>query len=214
MFSALLYICFLSGCFDLILSVNIVDANNILQNLKTAYTWLFGVMSNLWTTISNNPLLMTATMIFIVLTACSVLGFLIVSIAPAVYGKSYSNSYLAKYPNPNNVYSRFSKNGLIYTAYDVLLKRKKQKEKEDEAAQFAYEKIVEEQEALQHKHELYNRYKPMAENYFKNYPYSHSVNINGVTYFNANSKSFDKWKHRKFDNFEVNFDDEKEDVDN
>lgn len=196
------------------LSVTIVDVNSILNNLKTAYTWLFGVMSNLWTTISNNPLLMTATMIFIVLTACSVIGLLIVSIAPAVYGKSYLNSYLAKYPNPNNVYSRFSKNGLIYTAYDVLLKRKKQKEKEDEAAQFAYEKIVEEQEALQHKHELYNRYKPMAENYFKNYPYSHSVNINGVTYFNSNSKSFDKWKHRKFDNFEVNFDDEKEDIDN
>lgn len=214
MFLALLSICFLSGCFDLTLSVNIVDANNILQNLKTAYTWLFGVMSNLWTTISNNPLLMTATMIFIVLTACSVLGLLIVSIAPAVYGKSYSNSYLSKYPNPNNVYSRFSKNGLIYTAYDVLLKRKKQKEKEDEAAQAAYEKIVEEQEALQNKHLMYDKYKPMAENYFKNYPYSHSVNINGVTYFNANSKSFDNWKHRKFDNFEVNFDDEKEDIDN
>lgn len=196
------------------LSVTIVDVNSILNNLKTAYTWLFGVMSNLWTTISNNPLLMTATMIFIVLTACSVLGLLIVSIAPAVYGKSYSNSYLSKYPNPNNVYSRFSKNGLIYTAYDVLLKRKKQKEKEDEAAQAAYEKIVEEQEALQNKHLMYDKYKPMAENYFKNYPYSHSVNINGVTYFNANSKSFDKWKHRKFDNFEVNFDDEKEDIDN
>lgn len=196
------------------LSVTIVDVDSILNNLKTAYTWLFGVMSNLWTTITNNPLLMTVTMIFITLTACSVLGLLIVSIAPAVYGKSYSNSYLAKYPNPNNIYSRFSKNGLIYTAYDVLLKRKKQKEKEDEAAQAAYEKIVEEQEALQNKHLMYDKYKPMAENYFKNYPYSHSVNINGVTYFNANSKSFDKWKHRKFDNFEVNFDDEKEDIDN
>lgn len=198
----------------MLLNVTIVDVHSILNNLKTAYTWLFGVMSNLWSTISNNPLLMTTTMIFIVLTACSVIGLLIVFIAPAVYGKSYSNSYLAKYPNPNNVYSRFSKNGLIYTAYDVLLKRKKQKEKEDEAAQAAYEKIVEEQEALQNKHLMYDKYKPMAENYFKNYPYSHSVNINGVTYFNANSKSFDKWKHRKFDNFEVNFDDEKEDIDN
>ena len=196
------------------LFVDIIDVHNILDNLKNAYIWLYDVMSDLWATIYNNPLLMTVTIIFLVLTSCSVIGLLIVSIAPAVYGKSYSNSYLAKYPNPNNVYSRFSKNGLIYTAYDVLLKRKKQKEKEDEAAQFAYEKIVEEQEALQHKHELYNRYKPMAENYFKNYPYSHSVNINGVTYFNANSKSFDKWKHRKFDNFEVNFDDEKEDIDN
>lgn len=196
------------------LSVTIVDVNSILNNLKTAYTWLFDVMSNLWSTISNNSLLMTVTMIFVVLTACSVIGVLIVSIASAVYGKSYSISYLEKYPNPNNIYSRFSKNGLIYTAYDVLLKRKKQKEKEDEAAQAAYEKIVEEQEALQNKHLMYDKYKPMAENYFKNYPYSHSVNINGVTYFNANSKSFDKWKHRKFDNFEVNFDDEKEDIDN
>lgn len=196
------------------LSVTIVDVNSILNNLKTAYTWLFDVFTNLWTTISNNPLLMTATMIFIVLTAVSVFGLLIVSIAPAVYGKSYLKSYLEKYPNPNNVYSRFSKNGLIYTAYDVLLKRKKQKEKDDEAAQAAYEKIVEEQEALQNKHLMYDKYKPMAENYFKNYPYSHSVNINGVTYFNANSKSFDKWRHRKFDNFEVDFDDEKEDIDN
>lgn len=196
------------------LSVTIVDVNSILNNLKTAYTWLFDVMSNLWSTISNNPLLMTASMIFVILTACSVLGLLIVSIAPAVYGKSYSNSYLEKYPNPNNIYSRFSKNGLIYTAYDVLLKRKRQKEKENEAAQAAYEKIVEEQEALQNKHLMYDKYKPMAENYFKNYPYSHSVNINGVTYFNANSKSFDKWRHRKFDNFEVDFDDEKEEIDN
>ena len=177
------------------LSVNIVDVNSILKNLKTAYTWLFGVMSILWSTISNNPLLMTATMIFIVLTACSIIGLLIVSISPAVYGKSYSNSYLAKYPNPNNIYSRFSKNGLIYTAYDVLLKRKKQKEKEDEAAQAAYEKIVEEQEALQHKHELYNRYKPMADIYFKNYPFRYNVQIDGITYFNPDSKSFKQFKN-------------------
>ena len=179
----------------MLLNVTIVDAHSILNNLKTAYTWLFGVMSDLWTTISNNPLLMTATMIFIVLTACSVLGLLIVSIAPAVYGKSYSNSYLSKYPNPNNVYSRFSKNGLIYTAYDVLLKRKKQKEKEDEAAQAAYEKVVEEQEALQHKHELYNRYKPMADIYFKNYPFRYNVQIDGITYFNPDSKSFKQFKN-------------------
>lgn len=177
------------------LSVTIVDVNSILSNLKTAYTWLFDVFTNLWATISNNPLLMTATMIFIVLTAVSVFGLLIVSIAPAVSGKSYSNIYLEKYPNPNNVYSRFSKNGLIYTAYDVLLKRKKQKEKEDEAAQAAYEKIVEEQEALQHKHELYNRYKPMADTYFNNYPFRHSVNIDGVTYFNPDSKSFKQFKN-------------------
>lgn len=179
----------------MLLNVTIVDVNSILNNLKTAYTWLFDVFTNLWATISNNPLLMTATMIFIVLTAVSVFGLLIVSIAPAVYGKSYSNSYLANYPNPNNIYSRFSKNGLIYTAYDVLLKRKKQKEKEDEAAQAAYEKIVEEQEALQHKHELYNRYKPMADTYFNNYPFRHSVNIDGVTYFNPDSKSFKQFKH-------------------
>lgn len=179
----------------MLLNVTIVDVHSILNNLKTAYTWLFGVMSDLWTTISNNPLLMTATMIFIVLTACSVLGLLIVSIAPAVYGKSYSNSYLSKYPNPNNVYSRFSKNGLIYTVYDVLLKRKKQKEKEDEAAQAAYEKVVEEQEALQHKHELYNRYKPMADIYFKNYPFRYNVQIDGITYFNPDSKSFKQFKN-------------------
>lgn len=179
----------------MLLNVTIVDVNSILNNLKTAYTWLFDVFKNLWATISNNPLLMTATMIFIVLTAVSVFGLLIVSIAPAVSGKSYSNIYLEKYPNPNNVYSRFSKNGLIYTAYDVLLKRKKQKEKEDEAAQAAYEKIVEEQEALQHKHELYNRYKPMADTYFNNYPFRHSVNIDGVTYFNPDSKSFKRFKH-------------------
>lgn len=179
----------------MLISVTIVDVNSILNNLKTAYTWLFDVFSNLWATISNNPLLMTATMIFIVLTAVSVFGLLIVSIASAVSGKSYSNSYLEKYPNPNNVYSRFSKNGLIYTAYDVMLKRKKQKEKEDEAAQAAYEKVVEEQEALQHKHELYNRYKPMADTYFKNNPFRYNVQIDGITYFNPDSKSFKQFKH-------------------
>ena len=177
------------------LFVDIIDVHNILNNLKNAYIWLYDVMSDLWATIYNNPLLMTVTIIFLVLTSCSVIGLLIVSIAPSVYGKSYSNSFFAKYPNPNNVYSRFSKNGLIYSAYDVLLKRKKQKEKEDEAAQAAYEKIVEEQEALQHKHELYDKYKPMADTYFNNYPFRYSVNIDGVTYFNPNSKSFKPFKH-------------------
>lgn len=186
-----------------------VIIDGVLNNLKAAYTWLFTVFSYLWDTIETNPLLFTATIIFLILSLVLLFGSLIISIAPAVSGKSYSNSYLEKYPNPNNVYSRFSKNGLIYTAYDVLLKRKKQKEKEDEAAQLAYEKIVEEQEALQHKHEMYARYKGMAENYFKNYPYSHSVNINGVTYFNENSKSFKEWKHRKFDDFDVVFGEEK-----
>lgn len=178
----------------MLLNVTIVDVNSILNNLKSAYTWLFDVFSNLWATISNNPLLMTATMIFIILTAVSVFGLLIVAIAPSAFGKFYSNSFIEKYPNPNNVYSRFSKNGLIYTAYDVLLKRKKQKDKEDEAAQIAYEKIVEEQEALQNKHKLYERYKPMADIYFKNYPFRYSVTIDGINYFNPDSKSFRRFK--------------------
>lgn len=177
------------------LFVDIIDVHNVLNNLKNAYIWLYDVMSDLWATIYNNPLLMTVTIIFLVLTSCSVIGLLIVSIAPSVYGKSYSNSFFEKYPNPNKVYSRFSKNGLIYSVYDVLLKRKKQKEKEDEAAQAAYEKIVEEQEALQHKHDLYDKYKPMADTYFNNYPFRHSVNIDGVTYFNPDSKNFKPFKN-------------------
>lgn len=172
-----------------------VIIDGVLKNLKAAYTWLFTVFAYLWDTIESNPLLFTATIIFLTLSLVLLFGSLIISIAPSAFGKSYSKSYLEKYPNPNNVYSRFSKNGLIYTAYDVLLKRKKQKEKEDEAAQAAYEKIVEEQEALQHKHELYNRYKPMADTYFNNYPFRHSVNIDGVTYFNPDSKSFKHFKH-------------------
>lgn len=172
-----------------------VIIDGVLNNLKAAYTWLFTVFAYLWDTIESNPLLFTATIIFLTLSLVLLFGSLIISIAPSVFGKSYSKSYLEKYPNPNNVYSRFSKNGLIYTAYDVLLKRKKQKEKEDEAAQAAYEKVVEEQEALQHKHELYNRYKPMADTYFNNYPFRHSVNIDGVTYFNPDSKSFKQFKH-------------------
>lgn len=172
-----------------------VIIDGVLKNLKAAYTWLFTVFAYLWDTIESNPLLFTATIIFLTLSLVLLFGSLIISIAPAVYGKSYSNSYLSKYPNPNNVYSRFSKNGLIYTVYDVLLKRKKQKEKEDEAAQAAYEKVVEEQEALQHKHELYNRYKPMADIYFKNYPFRYNVQIDGITYFNPDSKSFKQFKN-------------------
>lgn len=172
-----------------------VIIDGVLKNLKAAYTWLFTVFAYLWDTIESNPLLFTATIIFLTLSLVLLFGLLIISISPSVFGKSYSKSYLEKYPNPNNVYSRFSKNGFIYTAYDVLLKRKKQKEKEDEAAQAAYEKIVEEQEALQHKHELYNRYKPMADTYFNNYPFRHSVNIDGVTYFNPDSKSFKQFKN-------------------
>lgn len=195
------------------LYVSVPDVQNILAALKSAYTWLFSVFSGFWNTIQNNAFLMTATMIFFILSAVSLIGLLIITIAPASFGKSYSQSVFANYPNPNHIYAQFSKSGLIYTMYDVFLKRKLQKQRDDEAAQKAYEKVAEEQAALENKRLMYDMYKPMAENYFKNYPYSHSVNINGVTYFNKNSKSFDKWKHRKFENFEVDFDDETEIID-
>lgn len=172
-----------------------VIIDGVLKNLKAAYIWLFNVFAYLWDTIESNPLLFTVVIIFLILSLVLLFGLLIISISNSSFGKSYSKSYLEKYPNPNSVYSRFSKNGLIYTAYDVLMKRKKQKEKEDEAAQVAYEKIVEEQEALQHKHELYNRYKPMADTYFNNYPFRYNVQIDGITFFNPDSKSFKQFKN-------------------
>lgn len=193
--------------------VTSIEVDRILTALKSAYIWLFSVFSGFWNTIQSNAFLMTVTMIFLILSAASLIGFLIVTIAPASFGKSYAQSFFAKYPNPNHIYSQFSKSGLIYQMYDIFLKRKDKKQRENEAAQAAYEKVAEEQAALENKRLMYDMYKPMAENYFKNYPYSHSVNINGVTYFNKNSKSFDKWKHRKFENFEVDFDDEKEIID-
>ena len=193
--------------------VTIIEVDRILSALKSAYIWLFSVFSGLWNTIETNAFLMTVTMIFLILSAVSLIGLLIVTIAPASFGKSYAQSFFAKYPNPNHVYAQFSKSGLIYSVYDIFLKRKEQKQREDNAAREAYEKVAEEQAALENKRLMYDMYKPMAENYFKNYPYSHSVNINGVTYFNKNSKSFDKWKHRKFDNFEVDFDDDHEIID-
>lgn len=195
------------------ISVTEFDIENLLYLLQEAYTWLFDVFRQFWYTIQSNVLLMTATMLFLILSAVFLVGWLIITIAPASFGKPYAKSFFAKYPNPNHIYAQFSKSGLIYTMYDVFLKRKLQKQRDDEAAQKAYEKVAEEQAALENKRLMYDMYKPMAENYFKNYPYSHSVNINGVTYFNKNSKSFDKWKHRKFENFEVDFDDEKEIID-
>lgn len=197
----------------MLLYVSIPDVQNLLDSLKSAYLWLFSAISGLWNTIQNNTLLMTAVMLFFVLSIAFLFLWLVITIAPASFGKDYAKQYFAKYPNPNHIYSQFSKSGLIYQMYDVFLKRKEKKRRENEAAQAAYEKAVEEQEALENKRAMYEQYKPMAENYFKNYPYSHSVNINGVTYFNKNSKSFEKWKHRKFDNFEVDFDDEQEIID-
>lgn len=35
----------------------------------------------------------------------------------------------------------------------------------------------------------------MADTYFNNYPFRYSVNIDGVTYFNPDSKSFKQFKH-------------------
>lgn len=197
----------------MLLYVSIPDAQNLLDDLKSAYLWLFSAISGLWNTIQNNTLLMTSLMLFFMLSIAFLFLWLIITIAPASFGKDYSKQFFAKYPNPNHIYSQFSKSGLIYQMYDVFLKRKEKKRREDEKAQEAYNKVAEEQAALANKRAMYEQYKPLALNYFQNYPYSHSVNINGVTYFNKNSKSFENWKHRKFDSFEVDFDDEQEIID-
>lgn len=197
----------------MLLDVTVSDVQNLLDTFKSVYLWFYYVIVRFWHEIQNNTLLMTVVMIFFVISIAFLFLWLIITIAPASFGKNYSKQYFAKYPNPNHIYSQFSKSGLIYQMYDVFLKRKEKKKRESEAAQEAYNKVAEEQAALENKRAMYEQYKPLALNYFQNYPYSHSVNINGVTYFNKNSKSFENWKHRKFDNFEVDFDDEQEIID-
>ena len=177
----------------MLLYVSLLDLQRFLDTLKSAYLWLFSAISGLWNTIYNNTLLMTTVMLFFVLSIAFLFLWLVITISPASFGKDYAKQYFAKYPNPNHIYSHFSKSGLIYQMYDTFLKRKEKKQREDEAAQAAYEKVAEEQAKLNfyHRLESYGIYRDNYGNFISRYgeritPDYYSRVIKGIDYFDNN----------------------------
>ena len=142
--------------------VTTIEVDRILSALKSAYIWLFSVFSGFWNTIQSNAFLMTATMIFLILSAASLIGLLIVTIAPASFGKSYAQSFFAKYPNPNNVY--FTK-----IKFFPFLQKKKSVYDTNLATNKAFEMV--------NKQYYYDRSR--ASKYFQKHPNVNSIIING-----------------------------------
>lgn len=145
------------------LYVSIPDVQNLLDDLKSAYLWLFSAISGLWNTIQNNTLLMTSVMLFFVLSVAFLFLWLIITIAPASFGKNYSKQYFSKYPNPNSVY--FTK----LKVFPFLQKKKSVYEPNSLAQNKAFEKV--------NKQYYYDRSRALR--YFQKHSDVNSIIING-----------------------------------
>lgn len=144
------------------LSVTEFDIENLLYLLQKAYAWLFDVFRQFWYTIQSNVLLMTATMLFLILSAVFLVGWLIITIAPASFGKPYVQSFFAKYPNPNNVY--FTK-----IKFFPFLQKKKS----------VYDTNLATNKAFDSMNKQYYYDKQRASRYFSKHPNVNSIIING-----------------------------------
>lgn len=147
----------------MLLYVSIPDLQRLLDALKSAYLWLFSAISGLWNTIQNNTLLMTTVMLFLVLSIAFLFLWLIITIAPASFGKNYAKFFFSKYPNPNSVY--FTK----LKVFPFLQKKKSVYDTNNLATNKAFEKV--------NKQYYYDRSR--ASKYFQKHPDVNSIIING-----------------------------------
>lgn len=112
----------------------------------------------------------------------------------------------SNYANPNRQFGRMANPNRQYETKMPLWsaigrnaiynhnQEKKQREREDALANEAYEKIVEEQKALENKHRIHEANQAKANAYFNNNPHAFKINIDGETFWR---KDWEKYRWDK-----------------
>lgn len=164
----------------------LVDFANFIQSFSQCFDFIFQSLHDFFSVIENNLIYVIPLFSFLILGVVYWILWLILEVAPSAGGSSFGNPYKV-FANPNR--SIETKLPLWSGIGSKLLRNhdreKQRKAFEDQRAQEAYEKIVEEQAALENKRKLHAANQAKADEYFANNPNRTKVSIDGMEFFNG-----------------------------
>lgn len=148
--------------------------------------------------IVSSPLYAVPVALFCILSLAFAIVALIQFAGGSVYGRQYANPNMLKpnrvYPNPNKVYSSnmpvwsFFFHRKIYKHHKAVEAQKRENERNLKA----YEKLVDEQEALKSKRILKAKNQLLVDEYFFNNPNAIKITKDGETFWNEG------WQSKKY----------------
>lgn len=162
------------------------DADGFFVGLGNCLTFIYQSLQGLFSVISSRAIYYIPLFLFLLLGVVYWVLWLILEVAPGAGGSAFGSPYKS-YANPNR--SIETKLPLWSGIGSKLLRNhdraKQRKALEDQRAQEAYEKIVEEQAALENKRKLHAENQAKADEYFANNPSRTKISIDGMEFFNG-----------------------------
>lgn len=166
--------------------------------LTQAFNFIFDTLQQLFSAIFKNWLFFVPLFLFLLLSVMYFVGWVIMESSQYAGGSPFANPnrQFGRMANPNRQYET---NMPLWSALGrrVIRNRNKDKERrerENALANEAYEKIVEEQEALQNKHRLHDANQLKANKYFSKNPHAFKINIDGETFWHDGWEN-KNWRH-------------------
>lgn len=174
---------------------------SFVSGFRECFSFLMNTLHGLIDVIRAYPIFFMPLFLLMLLGVAFWVGWLIMEVAPNAGGTEFQNPYKV-FSNPSRVFSnpnrQFGTKMPFWSSLGRGLMWKHEQEKqrrkiENQRAQEAYEKIAEEQEALESKHKLHAVNQAKADEYFRNNPNRTKVTIDGMEFFNG-----EDWYKKKY----------------
>lgn len=172
-------------------------STEILQNyisaFRESFAFIVQALRGFIDVIRSSPLYYMPLIFFLLLGMVFMIVWLIQTVSMNIGNTKYN---VNAYANCNRLYSDGIKsymNPWAFYAGRKYSQYKKRKEREDELARRAYEKIADEQEKRQFKESQYQQHRVMAEKYFLHNPNRMKVNIDGDMFYNGDDWFNYRW---------------------
>ena len=157
---------------------------SFLASLRSALSWLGDCISGVFKVVKSSPLYYMPLLLITVIGIVGGIVLLIFNVSDRSYSQDIGSHWKLSSLSSYGYYSRYDTSPLGSMLIVNYKKRKRQREYENKLAQEAYEKVVEEQEALESQHRLYSENQKKAAEFFKHNPGRYKVTIDKMDFYN------------------------------
>lgn len=157
---------------------------SFLTSWRSAITWLFQCIVGVFDVIKSSPLYYIPLLLVCIIGIVGGIALLIFDISDRGYSQNLFSSLKNEYLGNRLNYGYINSSPFFPTFINNYKKRKRQQEIENQKAQEAYERVVEEQAALENGHRLYIENQKKAAEFFKHNPGRYKVTIDKMDFYN------------------------------
>lgn len=157
---------------------------SFLTSWRSAITWLFQCIVGVFDVIKSSPLYYMPLFLVCIIGIVGGIALLIFDVSNRGYSQHHTSPLKNEYLGGRLSYGYINSSPLFPTFINNYKKKKRQKAIVDIKAQEAYERIVEEQAALEDSHRLYSENQLKALEFFKHNPGRYKVTIDKMDFYN------------------------------